>query len=206
MFSRQDLLSERQVYRTTGSLVAWWGWAAFAVLILVVLALGHHDHAALVTAVVVIAITGIMYACALHPRIVASPADLTVVNPLRTHVVPWSAVTQVELVHNVRIHYQGPDGAAIVHSWAVQSSGRSQTRSELKARRAARRARPRPPGTPGSPARPRPPWPDRRPNSSRGSWTSGPGCSEPPPPRTRPPPAPGCAGPGAPSRRWRFRC
>ena len=109
MFSRQDLLSERQVYRTTGSLVAWWGWAAFAVLILVVLALGHHDHAALVTAVVVIAITGIMYACALHPRIVASAADLTVVNPLRTHVVPWSAVTQVDLVHNVRIHCQGPE-------------------------------------------------------------------------------------------------
>lgn len=139
MFSRQDLLSERQVYRTTGSLVAWWGWAAFAVLLLVVLALGHRDHAALVTAAVVIAITGIMYACALYPRIVATAADLTVVNPLRTHVVPWSAVTQVDLVHNVRIHYQGPDGAAIVHSWAVQSSGRSQTRSELKARRAARR-------------------------------------------------------------------
>ena len=139
MFSRQDLLGERQVYRTTGSLVAWWGWAAFAVLLLVVLALGHHDHAALVTAVVVVAITGIMYACALHPRIVASAADLTVVNPLRTHVVPWPAVIQVDLVHNVRIHYRGPDGAVIVHSWAVQSSGRSQTRSELKARRAARR-------------------------------------------------------------------
>jgi hypothetical protein len=139
VFSRQDLLSERQVYRTTGSLVAWWGWAAFAVLLLVVLALGHHDHAALVTAVVVVAITGIMYACALHPRIVAGAADLTVVNPLRTHVLPWPVVTQVDLVHNVRIHYRGPDGAAIVHSWAVQSSGRSQTRSELKARRAARR-------------------------------------------------------------------
>jgi hypothetical protein len=139
VFSRQDLLGERQVYRTTGSLVAWWGWAAFAVLLLVVLALGHHDHAALVTAAVVVAITGIMYACALHPRIVASAADLTVVNPLRTHVLPWPVVTQVDLVHNVRIHYRGPDGAAIVHSWAVQSSGRSQTRSELKARRAARR-------------------------------------------------------------------
>jgi hypothetical protein len=139
VFSRQDLVGERQVYRTTGSLVAWWAWAAFAVALLVVLALGDHTHAALVTAVVVIAITGIMYACALRPRIVASDAGVTVVNPLREHVLPWSAVTQVDLKHNVRIRYRGPAGDAIVHSWAVQQSGRSRTRHELRARRAARR-------------------------------------------------------------------
>jgi hypothetical protein len=139
VFSRQDLLGERQVYRTTGSLVAWWAWAAFAAALLVVLAVGHHTHTALVTAVVVIAITGIMYACALRPRIVASDAGVTVVNPLREHVLPWSAVTQVDLKHNVRVHYRGPAGDTIVHSWAVQSSGRSRTRHELRARRAARR-------------------------------------------------------------------
>jgi hypothetical protein len=139
VFSRQDLLGERQVYRTTGSLVAWWAWAAFAVLLVVVLAVGDHTHAALVTAVVAIAITGIMYACALRPRIVASDAAVTVVNPLREHVLPWSAVTQVDLKHNVRVHYRGPAGPAIVHSWAVQQSGRSRTRHELRARRDARR-------------------------------------------------------------------
>jgi hypothetical protein len=32
-----------------------------------------------------------------------------------------------------------PDGEKIVHSWAVQSTGRSRTRSELRARRAVRR-------------------------------------------------------------------
>jgi hypothetical protein len=98
---------------------------------------------------VVIAITGIMYACALRPRIVADAAGITVVNPLRVHEVPWPAVTQVDLVHNVRVHYRAPGrgepgegkpgGEQIVHSWAVQSTGRSQTRSELRARRAARR-------------------------------------------------------------------
>jgi hypothetical protein len=139
VFSRQDLLGERQVYRTTGSLVAWWAWVAFAAVLLVVLAVGHHTHASLVTAVVGIAITGIMYACALRPRIVASEAGVTVVNPLREHLVPWSAVTQVDLKHNVRVHYRGPAGDTIVHSWAVQSSGRSRTRHELRARRSARR-------------------------------------------------------------------
>ena len=155
MFTRTDLPGERQVYRTSGALVAWWAWAAFAVVLLVVLALGHRDHAALVTVLVVIAITGIMYACALRPRIVADAAGITVVNPLRVHEVPWSAVTQVDLVHNVRVHYRGPArntpangtpggglaaaGKKIVHSWAVQSTGRSRTRNELRARRAARR-------------------------------------------------------------------
>jgi hypothetical protein len=45
----------------------------------------------------------------------------------------------VDLKHNVRVHYRGPAGDTIVHSWAVQSSGRSRTRHELRARRAARR-------------------------------------------------------------------
>jgi Bacterial PH domain len=163
VFTRTDLPGERQVYRTSGSLAAWWAWTAFAVVLLVVLALRHRDHTGLVTAFVVIAITGIMYACALRPRIVADAAGITVVNPLRVHEVPWPAVTQVDLVHNVRVHYRAPgadqrgdepDGAKpaggppdggkpggekIVHSWAVQSTGRSQTRSELRARRAARR-------------------------------------------------------------------
>lgn len=159
MFTRTGLPGERQVYRTSGSLVAWWAWVAFAVVLLIALALGHHGHAALVTASVVIAITGIMYACALRPRIVADAAGITVENPLRVHEVPWPAVTQVDLVHNVRVHYRGPGsggpaggvpgesrpgggrpaGEKIVHSWAVQSTGRSKTRHELRARRAARR-------------------------------------------------------------------
>jgi hypothetical protein len=174
VFTRTDLPGERQVYRTSGSLVAWWAWVAFAVALLVVLAVGHRDHAALVTASVVIAITGIMYACALRPRIVAGAAGIAVVNPLRVHEVPWLAVTQVDLVHNVRVHYRSPAGRVpgedkpagsrpgggvpgegapgegapgggapgrekIVHSWAVQSTGRSRTRRELRARRAARR-------------------------------------------------------------------
>ena len=117
MFTRTDLPGERQVYRTSGSLVAWWAWVAFAVVLLIVLALGHRDHAALITASVVIVITGIMYACALRPRIVADAAGITVVNPLRVHEVPWPAVTQVDLVHNVRVHYRSPAGGRRGAGW-----------------------------------------------------------------------------------------
>ena len=114
MFTRTGLPGERQVYRTSGSLVAWWAWVAFAVVLLILLAFGRHDHAALVTAAVVVVITGIMYACALRPRIVADDAGIAVVNPLRVHEVPWPAVTEVDLVQNVRVHYRSPAGGTPV--------------------------------------------------------------------------------------------
>ena len=126
VFTRTDLPGERQVYRTSGSLVAWWAWVAFAVVLLIVLALGHRDHAALVTASVVIAITGIMYACALRPRIVADAAGITVVNPLRVHEVPWPAVTQVDLVHNVRVHYRSPARNTPANGTPARAAGRGQ--------------------------------------------------------------------------------
>ena len=143
MSSEQDLAGDRQVYRTSGSLLVWWGWLVLAVVILVMLALRGHDHSAAVTAVLVVAITGIVYGCALHPRIVADAAGITVLNPLRAHVVPWAAVTRVALVQTVQVHYKGSPGAPpekVVHSWAVQSSPRATARGELRARRAARRA------------------------------------------------------------------
>ena len=71
MSSEQDLPGERQVYRSTGAVVLWWAWVVFAVASLALIAARYHDHAAAVTVTVVLAITGIMYACALHPRIVA---------------------------------------------------------------------------------------------------------------------------------------
>jgi Bacterial PH domain len=125
-------------------MVAWWAWLVFAVVVLAVLALRQHDHGAAVTAVLIIAITGVMYACALRPRIVADAAALTVHNPLRTHVLPWPVVTKVDLAQTLQVHYSGSARERIVHSWAVQSSGRAMTRSAVRARRAARRAQPEP--------------------------------------------------------------
>ena len=140
VFSRQDLLSERQVYRSTASLVAWWAWTAFAVVLLAVLACGHHDHAALVTAVVVLAITGIMY------RVRAASPDRG--RRRGGHGGEPAAGARAAVAcgdpGGLSCTTSGsttgsPPARAIVHSWAVQSSGRSRTRSELRARRAARR-------------------------------------------------------------------
>jgi len=107
--SRKDPDSEREVFRSAGSTVLSWAWFVVAVIILVDLAVQGRDHAALVTAVAVVAVTGVVYSCAWRPRIVADSAGITVVNPLRDHHVGWTAVTKVDVVNAVRVHCEpGP--------------------------------------------------------------------------------------------------
>ena len=142
--SRKDPDSEREVFRSPGSMVLAWAWFVVAVIILVDLAVQGRDHAALVTAATVVAITGIVYSCAWRPRIVADSTGITIVNPVRDHQVPWLSVTNVDVVNAVRVHCaRGPDGARskILYSWAVQSSARSARKSAL--RREVRGQRPR---------------------------------------------------------------
>ena len=131
----------RQVFRTPGSVVLSWVWLVVAVLILGSVALRGHNHAGAVTALVVLTITGCVYACAWQPRIVTDTDGITMQNPLRWHLLPWSVVTTVDLVQTVEVHYTpvpGEPREKVVHSWAVQSSAASRTRAELRARRNAR--------------------------------------------------------------------
>lgn len=143
------------MFRTPGSVVLWWAWLVVAVLILGSVALRGHNHAGAVTALVILTITGGMYACAWQPRIVADANGIAVQNPLRWHLLPWPVVTKVDLVQTVEVHYTPTPGQPrekIVHSWAVQSSAASRTRAELRAKRNARTtARMAPRGTPGVP-------------------------------------------------------
>ncbi|HTT50014.1 MAG TPA: PH domain-containing protein [Streptosporangiaceae bacterium] len=141
--AEQGTASGRNVFRTPGSVVLWWAWLVAAVIILASVAARGHNHAGVVTVLVVLTITGCMYACALQPRIVADAGGITVQNPLRWHVLPWAVVTKVDLAQTVQVHHTGTPGGArekTVHSWAVQSSAASRTRAELRARHNARTA------------------------------------------------------------------
>ena len=165
--SRKDPDSEPEVFRSPGSLILSWAWFVVAGIILVDLAVQGRDHTALVTAVVVLVITGIVYACAWRPKIVADSAGIGVINPVRDHRVPWPAVVKVDVVNAVRVHCAPPPGAArgkVLYSWAVQSSPRSARKAAMR-REAASRPRPRltprprslqpPPGAPPPGAAPR---------------------------------------------------
>jgi len=133
--SRKDPDSEREVFRSAGSAVLSWAWFVVAVIVLVDLAVQGRDHAAVVTAVLVLAITGVVYACAWRPKIVADSSGITVLNPVRDYQVPWTAVSKVDVVNAVRVHCEPAPGAArgkVLYSWAVQSSPRAARRASLR--------------------------------------------------------------------------
>ena len=143
--SRKDPDSEREVFRGAGSAVLSWAWFVVAVIILVDLAVQGRDHAAVVTAVFVLGITGVVYACAWRPKIVADSGGITVMNPVRDYQVPWTAVSKVDVVNAVRVHCEPAPGAArgkVLYSWAVQSSPRATRRAALR-REARNQPRPR---------------------------------------------------------------
>jgi hypothetical protein len=157
--SRKDPDSEPEVFRSAGSLILSWAWFVVAAIILVDLAVQGRDHVALVTAAAVLVVTGVVYACAWRPKIVADSDGISLINPVRDHRVPWAAVVKVDVVNAVRVHCTPAPGAAggkVLYSWAVQSSPRSARKATLR-REAANQPRARliprprslqPPGTP----------------------------------------------------------
>jgi len=139
---KQDQAGDREVFRSTGSLVLWWLWAVFAAVTLIDLIVQGTGRSAVIMAVLVVAITALVYGCAFRPRIVADATGITVENPLRDHQVPWGAVEKVDAVHAVRVHCVPAPGASkskIINSWAVQSSPRAARAAEYRSRRQARR-------------------------------------------------------------------
>lgn len=142
MSSQRDPASDREVFRGAGGVVLWWAWVVVAVIVLADLAVQGRDHTAVVMTVLVVAITGVAYGCALRPRVVADSAGITVANPLRDHHVPWASVVKVDAVNALRVHCAAAPGqkrGKVVHSWAVQNSARAARREQFRARRAMQR-------------------------------------------------------------------
>jgi len=126
--------SERKVFRLPGAVIAWWAWVVVAVFCLIDMAITGRDHTSAEIAVTVALVTGVMYACALRPRVVTDSAGITVQNPLRDHRIPWGSVTDIDLAESVRVHTERQPGAKrakVVHSWALYSQPRSKIRMEM---------------------------------------------------------------------------
>ena len=127
---------------------------------------GASARFAIVVPAILVTITGLAYALALRPRVIAEPSGLTIVNPFRDHHVPWAAIQAVDTGDWVRVHYAPGEAAA------------DPPGPLPPARRAARPARPSPAGRSTSPpdqAPGRPGWIDGRPGLARPAM----------PPRTR---------------------
>ncbi len=151
---------DREAFRLAAPLVLWWVWVAFAAANLADFAIqGAPARLAAVVSAILAAVTGLAYALALRPRVIAEPAGLMIVNPFRDHRVPWAAIQAVDVGDWVQVHYAPGDPAgglpagrrAVVRSsaatktvlcWALYFSARAK-------RRDARRVPSRPGGAGG---------------------------------------------------------
>jgi Bacterial PH domain len=156
---------DREVLRLTPPVIFWWVWVVFAVANVADFAIqGAQARFAIVVSAVLLTITGLAYALALRPRVIARPSGLTVVNPFRDHYVPWAAIQAVDTGDWVRVHYApvaaaGPaaaDGGPAAGASAAASSPSSANSKSIScwalyisARAKRKAARPGPAVAPG---------------------------------------------------------
>jgi hypothetical protein len=125
---------EQKTFRLPGASVAWWAWLIFAFACLVDILVSGRSHLAADIAVTLVFITGLVYACALWPRVVTDSTAITVRNPLRDHRIPWGSVAAVDLRESVQVHcVRDPDAkrGKIVYSWALYAHRRNRMRQQL---------------------------------------------------------------------------
>jgi hypothetical protein len=132
----------REVFRLGPPLILWWVWVAFAVANVADFAIeGAPARFAIVVSAILVTLTGLAYALALRPRVIAEPSGLTIVNPFRDHHLPWAAIRAVDTGDWVRVHY-APGGAApgtaspqsgaaskVISCWALYVSARTKRRA-----------------------------------------------------------------------------
>ncbi len=128
---------QREVFRRGMPVAIWWIWLVFAVANLADLAIQVRGHFAAVVAAILVTVTGVAYACALRPRVVADGTGIRVLNPLREYRVPWGAVQRVDVAEWVRVHAARAPGTGTtraIDSWALFAPARVRHNSARKAR------------------------------------------------------------------------
>jgi hypothetical protein len=125
------------VFRRPGPLVLFWLWIAFALFNFFDVAVRDHDYFSLELTAGLLAVTGVVYACTLRPRVTADADAVHVYNPYRDHVAPWGAVNGVYLGDSVELTCArpGPKSAWTIYCWALYSGRRSRLRGQLRSER-----------------------------------------------------------------------
>jgi len=99
----------------------------FAVANVIDLGVEAQPRFAAMVSLVLLTITGVAYACAFRPRVVADEAGLSVVNPVRQWRVQWSTIRQIEVRDWVRIQCArapGGDATKTIECWALFATAR----------------------------------------------------------------------------------
>jgi len=146
--AKEAAAAERKVYRLPGPQVMWWVWVVFVAGNLLDLAIQGHNFESLEISVGLLAITGLVYACTLRPRVIADAGGLTMINPLRDYRIPWPRIADIYLGESVQFKCSEGDGASgkTLHSWALYSPRKAKLKADLRGRRWERGAVSRPGG------------------------------------------------------------
>jgi hypothetical protein len=138
---------DREAFRLAPPLILWWVWVVFALANIADFAIqGASARFAIVVSAILATVTGLAYALAWRPRVIAGPDGLTIVNPFRDHHVPWTAIQAVDTGEWVLVHYasrreadqgSGPISTAAsqaISCWALYISARTKRRTTRVAR------------------------------------------------------------------------
>jgi hypothetical protein len=122
----------RTVFRRAGPMVLWWIWVAFVLFTLIQVIIPGHDYLSIELAAGLLAVTGIAYATALRPRVLATPDGLEVRNPVRDHHIRWGALNGVYLGDAVELSCarSAPRTDKTIYCWALYSGRRRRLKSE----------------------------------------------------------------------------
>ncbi len=131
----------RTVFRRGTPFVIWWAWVAFAVFNAVQIVIPDHDYFSLELTAGLLAVTGVMYACTVRPRVQADDDGLHVSNPFREHRIRWGALTGVYLGDSVELSCarSAPKKEKTIYCWALYSGRRSRLKAQLRSERDRRR-------------------------------------------------------------------
>jgi hypothetical protein len=124
-------VTDKETFRLAPPIIFWWVWLAFVVANVIDYAAQGLPSARFgaVVAAILLLVTGLVYTLARRPKVITSDDGITVVNPYRTHFVPWRLVTLVDTGEWVQVHYAQPaDGAvagAVAGAGAVRGTAAS---------------------------------------------------------------------------------
>jgi hypothetical protein len=127
----------RTIFRRGTPFVVWWVWVAFAIYNLAEIAIPDHDYFSLELAAGLLAVTAVIYACTVRPRVLADEDGVVVLNPFRDHLIRWGALNGVYLGDSVEFGCArpAPQKEKTIYCWALYSGRRSRMKAQMRSDR-----------------------------------------------------------------------
>lgn len=127
----------RTIFRRGTPFIVWWVWVAFAIYNLAEIVIPDHDYFSLELTAGLLAVTAVMYACTVRPRVLAAEEGVLVLNPYRDHRIRWGALTGVYLGDSVEFACarKAPLNEKTIYCWALYSGRRSRMKNHMRMER-----------------------------------------------------------------------